>query len=254
MTEIHSLQHPLVKHLVKLRSDRRYRQQQKRFILCGATLATEAAAHCRPSTLLSLSLDEVPPEIGADRVITVTPQIISKIAGVTTDEKLLVEVALPPPRDLSAVSRLLILDAVQDPGNLGTLLRTAAAFGWEGVLLLPGCADPFNDKVVRAARAVMLWLPYNFCTLDQCLALLDEQKFTSAVAHVRGRSFEEVALREKIALVLGNESRGPSPEFLAHCAPIAIPTSSAVESLNVAAAGAILMHAWASPKIGRIRP
>ncbi|PNG99278.1 putative tRNA/rRNA methyltransferase YsgA, partial [Tetrabaena socialis] len=84
--------------------------------------------------------------------------------GTTTDTR-----TAPPPPPTTAV-RLLVLDAVQDPGNLGTLVRSALAFGWHGLCLLPGCCDPFNDKAVRASRGAVLRLPIAYGSLDELAA------------------------------------------------------------------------------------
>lgn len=248
MDEIQSLQHPYIKHLVKLRSDRHYRASQQRFVLCGHILAREAINHTSPIAVLTTSRHALPAKLITSRVILVTSQILSKIAGHPTEESIVLELSLPPPRDLSKCKKLLILENVQDPGNLGNLLRTAAALGWDGVLFLPGCADPFNDKVIRAARGAPLWLPYNFCSVTELASLLIQGEFCPFVGHTQGISIGTIQVHRRLALVLANEGSGPSDAILRLFQPVTIPLCQQVESLNVASAGAILMYALARPK------
>jgi TrmH family RNA methyltransferase len=143
---------------------------------------------------------------------------------------------------------LLILDRLADPGNLGTILRTALAADVEAVLLTPGCVDPFNSKVVRAAAGAHLRLP-----------LAREQDWQAIAMRVRehcgtpGRVFlaearasclyYEQDLRQPFALIIGNEAHGPSEEARRLATEsIAIPLANGVESLNAAMAAGILLY------------
>ncbi len=141
-------------------------------------------------------------------------------------------------------SLLLALDRVQDPGNLGTLLRTAEAAGVEGVLLLPGCADAFAPKVLRSSMGSAFRLP----VLD---AVSTEELVRQATAHglqlaaaAGGGELEhfDYDWRQPTLLVLGNEANGVSEPLLAECAArLRIPMQPGVESLNVATAGAAML-------------
>ncbi len=134
-------------------------------------------------------------------------------------------------RDSVAVA----LDGVQDPGNVGTIVRLAAAFDASGVLLLPGCADPFGPKAIRSSVGAILTVPVAFVTAR---ALIDAQVPLFA-ADASGSPVEPPSANA--VLVFGNEGGGVSAELLAHATPIAIPMSSRVESLNVASSAAILL-------------
>jgi TrmH family RNA methyltransferase len=134
-------------------------------------------------------------------------------------------------RDSVAVA----LDGVQDPGNVGTIVRLAAAFDAGGVLLLPGCADPFGPKAIRSSAGAILNVPVAFVTAR---ALIDEQVPLFA-ADASGSTLDPPAANA--VLIFGNEGGGVSPELLRHATPIAIPMSSRVESLNVASSAAILL-------------
>lgn len=127
------------------------------------------------------------------------------------------------------------LDGVQDPGNVGTIVRLAAAFDAAGVLLLPGCADPFGPKAIRSSVGAILTVPVASITarelLDSPLPLFATAMHGSAV---------DPPLRDAV-LVFGNEGAGVSAELLQAATPLAIPMSPRLESLNVATSAAILL-------------
>jgi TrmH family RNA methyltransferase len=134
-------------------------------------------------------------------------------------------------RDTIAIA----LDAVQDPGNVGTIVRLAAAFDAAGVLLLPGCADPFGAKAIRSSAGAILTVPVARITARE---LIDANVPLVATA-MHGAPIEPPA-REGV-LVFGNEGAGVSEELLRHATQLTIPMSTRVESLNVAMSAAILL-------------
>jgi TrmH family RNA methyltransferase len=139
---------------------------------------------------------------------------------------------------------VLILDGVQDPGNVGTLFRTAEAAGVSGVLLTRGCADPFSPKALRASAGSAFRLPYiREVTPDSLLDRLPKGvAIMAAVAEKTSYSAFENAAVGPTALALGSEGSGLSAGLLALAKrKVRIPLAREVESLNVAAAGAILL-------------
>ena len=139
---------------------------------------------------------------------------------------------------------ILALDAVADPGNLGTILRTAAWFGACGLLLGRGCVDPYNDKVVRSTAGSLFHVPL-VCDLD-LPATLGEAKAAGcqvAVADVRGAvELPDWRPPPRCVIVLGSETHGPSPSVLAAIdIAVRVPRYGRGESLNVAIAAGILM-------------
>lgn len=150
---------------------------------------------------------------------------------------------------LAEAPRVLVLDGVQDPGNVGTLLRTAAWFGVEGVMGGPGTAGFFNPKVVRAAMGGHWDLRLTRTgNLDAALGRLRSAGFALYGADLGGTSARGWAPRAPSALVLGSEAHGLSPVAQAHLdervAIYGAATARGAESLNVAVAAGILMHAW----------
>ena len=144
-------------------------------------------------------------------------------------------------------STLLALDGVQDPGNVGTMLRTALALGATGVLALRGTADLTNPKVIRSAMGASFRLPAVSATPEEFVAWARLQQLQIWLADRNGQAADRL-LRDRterapVALVLGNEGAGVSPQLAAAAdTRVAIPLSGAVESLNVAVAAGILLY------------
>ena len=138
---------------------------------------------------------------------------------------------------------VLVLDRIQDPGNLGTLLRTAEAAGFAGALLIKGGADPFGPKAVRASAGCIFRFPLLLCeSAGEALSLLAEQRKKVRTAHMSGTPCWQASLAEDTALVIGNEGNGADPVFLENTETVTVPMTGRTESLNAAAAAAILMY------------
>ncbi|MCW2276762.1 TrmH family RNA methyltransferase [Heliophilum fasciatum] len=144
-----------------------------------------------------------------------------------------------------AAALLLIIDGVQDPGNLGTMLRTAEAAGVQAVLLTAGTVDPFNPKVIRAAMGSVFRLPLASApSSDELRQVLADQGMAVFVADAHGeRRYDQADWTvPKMALVVGSEARGPEPLWLEGASEIVrIPLCAPVESLNAAIASALLL-------------
>lgn len=140
-------------------------------------------------------------------------------------------------------SRLLVLDAVRDPGNVGTLIRAAEALGAGGVVVLPGTADPWSPKVARAAAGSSLRLPVLEAEWDTVRDRLRDRGTPVWVAASDGEPVHRADARPaRVAVILGNEGAGVSAAIRAAAdRVVAIPMTGEAESLNAAVAGAILM-------------
>ncbi len=233
--KITSLQHPLVKRLVKIRLDKEARLAEQSVLIVGIKLVEEIA---RDLPLKTLITDKPYPHLQAKEVFEATLEILKKITGLTTPEGVAAEVDLPKNADLHTARYVLALDNVSDPGNVGTLLRTALALGWEGAFLLPGTADPFNEKALRAAKGATFRLPLAQGTMEEFKKVCAGKKIF--VADLVGSAPQPTSA--PIVLILGSETHGPSQELKKIGTPISIPMPGAMESLNVAIAGAILMY------------
>lgn len=240
--EISSLQHPLVKHLVKLQQNRYYRYETQSVVVEGKKIIQELPKQHVIKNLLVLNNNAIPPGIECENIIFANESIFDKISSLHTSEGILAEVTMPKSAMLDNMKRVLAFDGISDPGNIGTLLRSALALGWEGVFLLENCCDPFNDKAIRAAKGATFRLPMVTGTWNELQELQKQSELLSFVADIHGTPIEDISKSKGILLVLSNEAHGPSKESLECCKAVTIPMSSEMESLNVSAAGAILMY------------
>lgn len=233
--KVESAQNPLVKHLVKLRQDRSYRYENKLVFVEGKNLIQELTSAVR---LFALNENDFPTHLKAEESFLVSPSVMQKISGVKSPEGIIAEVQMPKEVSLLQKRFLLAIDGISDPGNLGTLLRTALAFGWEGAFILEGSCDPFNEKALRAAKGATFRLPLVQGTWEALL----QSPLPRYVADLKGKSMKELPLEKGAILVLSNESQGASLKAKTLCQPITLPMSNEMESLNVAVAGGILMY------------
>ncbi|MES1259533.1 MAG: RNA methyltransferase, partial [Gemmatimonadota bacterium] len=147
--------------------------------------------------------------------------------------------------DCAAVARhpLVILDGVQDPGNVGTIARTAVAFGASGLVALPGTADLTNPKAVRGAMGALFRLPHCHAGDDDTLAMMARRGIALWAMAMDGEVLDHGAPATPVALLLGNEGAGVRTELLQRATRrVTIPIDAAAESLNVAVAAAIALH------------
>lgn len=244
---------------------RRGRERQGRFVAEGVRAVEALLASGLPvdGVLAAPSLDATPRGSALraaihDRGVLVTEVTESDFASAADTESPQGVLAVAPvparPLDdiaLPAQARLVVLDGVQDPGNVGTILRTAAALGAAAVVALPGTVDLWNAKVVRSAMGALFVRPTVSCTWDeldrfrraQRVALWGADAGGEPVEAAAGRG-EVPALPARLALAVGNEGNGLSAELRARADRIvSLPIAADVESLNVAVATGILLYA-----------
>jgi RNA methyltransferase, TrmH family len=180
-------------------------------------------------------------------VRTVVPSELRRLAGTATPQGVLAVAEIPAP-DLSALTlparaSALVLDGIQDPGNLGTLARSAAAFGCRLLACLPGTVDPWNAKAIRASAGALFRLPVVQAAESHMFAWLSRHDFEVMGADAAGEPMGRRRLSERAALVVGNEGAGLSTGVRARCNRIvAVPMQGGTESLNVAVAAGILLY------------
>lgn len=239
---ITSLTHPLVKHLVNLRESASYRDINNSVLIQGSKLVKELGARECLRLLVVAHIDLIPAGIQAAEIVIATEGVLQKISGVMTTEGVVAEVNRPVWHALEGFKKVLALDGISDPGNLGTLIRTALALGWDGIYLLEGCCDPYNDKALRSAMGATFCLPMARGSWPALKELAGIRGWTPVVGDLDGIVVDEMMWDEGILLVLGNEAKGISETARLFCRAITIPMPGTAESLNVAIAGAILMY------------
>ena len=138
---------------------------------------------------------------------------------------------------------VLVLDRIQDPGNLGTLLRTAEATGFAGALIVKGGADPYGPKAVRAGAGCVFRFPLLLCESPvEALDILAEQRKTVWTADMEGTPCYDAELAQNVAIVIGNEGNGADALFKENSGRVTVPMAGQTESLNAGIAAAILMY------------
>jgi RNA methyltransferase, TrmH family len=180
-------------------------------------------------------------------ITDVTDAEFESAADTETPQGILV-IAATPKRSLETFtaadpSRVLVLDAIQDPGNVGTLVRTAAALGATATVALPGTVDLWNAKVVRSAMGAHFVHSAFHCTWDELRLFLDETRMPLWGADTGGVPVQGSAAPRRLALAVGNEGAGLSAHVRDTCAQlVSLPIDPSVESLNVAVAAGILLY------------
>lgn len=244
---ITSRQNPLAAHIRKLNASRSHRREREEFVCDGPKLLAEALRWGAELTTVVWDMagpapDRVPEGV---RMVRVPGELLSALSTTQTPQGVLFlcrtpRLALP---EAMEGRRYLVLDGVQDPGNVGTVLRTADAFGADGLILLPGCADPFAPKTVRASMGACFRLPVWEADRETLTAALERAGlplYAAALGTDTG-DVRQVDLR-RAAVVIGSEGRGVSPEVLALCGgTLKIPMRARCESLNAAVAAAVVL-------------
>src|SRR5699024_2355703 len=162
---------------------------------------------------------------------TITPQGMAAVIEMKDDIK--------PKGD-----RFLLVDAIQDPGNLGTIIRTADAAGFDGVMIGEGTVDLYNDKVIRATQGSLFHLPVVQTDLNKEIMALKEKNVVIWATAMEGAvNYKEVPIPEKVAIIVGNEGAGVQSELLQKAdEKVKIPIYGKAESLNVAIAAGVFMY------------
>ena len=236
---ISSLQHSAVKRFVTLRNDRSFRKQEGSCLIFGRTMVEEIAKKRNIKTLLCLK----PIPIEAENTMLFSPAALQKIIGYKTEDLVAAEVKIPPPAaDITHLNLIALLDGLSDPGNVGTIFRTAAALGWDAIFVVQGSTDPYNDKAVRASRGAPLFIPWQEGSWDDVKQMLQKVKRQVVIADIRGQPLASMPFSSPLLLVLGHETKVPSQPALSLGEAVTIPMQRYMESLNVAAAASILLY------------
>ena len=235
---MYKISNTLLKHLVKLRKNFHYREEHHAVVVSGRKLVKELAQKISPKKVfITKSFDAFPVQ---GEIYYVTIKDLKKITGLLSPEEIVAEFPLPEATSLEGKKRILALDQIADPGNLGTLIRTAHALGWEGVFFLPNCVDPFNDKVLRASRGALFSLPWYIGDWEEISGCIKKSALTPYIADIRGKPLSSFTMKqERVLLLLSNEAHGVSERGKTLGERVSIPMEGVAESLNVAIAGAI---------------
>lgn len=240
---ITSTQNSQVKDWRKLHT-KKYRVKTNSFLIEGYHLIEEALkSGWSIEVIIVQDGIELPDWLAQQRYQLVDQHVFATISQTEAPQGIAAVVKI---KDASATSGdyLLLLDQVQDPGNLGTMIRTADAAGFSQVILGTGTVDMYNDKVIRASQGSIFHIPIIEADLAEFIQILHSQAYTVfASALDNAIAYDAVGEFDKVALVMGNEGSGIAPEILELADQrIKIPIYGQAESLNVSIAAGILMY------------
>ena len=243
MERVTSRRNPVIVHIKKLGASRRYREESKEY-LCDGIKLLEEAINCgaEVTTVLTSGTIPIPLPLGT-RVIFTDRAIIDSASPLTNAQDVLFVCRKQDDDEYFDIAGThLLLDGIKDPGNLGTIIRTANAFNISSIIMTNDCADAFNPKTIRATMGTIFRQRLHTMTVNKLSALRDTGlTFIGAAISRESRDIRSTNLCGSI-IAIGNESHGLSKEILNLCSAIvSIPISADCESLNAAVAAAIIM-------------
>ena len=235
---ITSLNNPTIKEISKLKN-KKYRDLTNTYLAEGEHLVEEAYKNNILTKIILLEDTICNYDI---EKIYVTKEVMKKLTELDTPNKIIGIVKKNTPLPIG--NKILILDNIQDPGNLGTIIRSSVAFDIDTIVLSPNTVDIYNPKVIRATQGMIFYTNIITLELKEFINEIKTKNYTIFGTNVRnGKNIKEITLPEKFALVLGNEGQGVSKEIESLCDDnIYIKMSSKCESLNVSVATSILLY------------
>ena len=263
---ITSMANTQMKKINKLKKQIHARRQEGLFVVEGWKMVSEALSHGLVANLFVREQEresyesrlceagcqvipkDIPVAFAADSVFrqlsdTVAPQgILAVVRMPRYDREKIVQAQAG---GIYEQAKLLVLENIQDPGNMGTILRTAEGAGISGIVLGKGCVDLFNPKVVRATMGSLFRVPYYFCgDIIFEVAALKERGFTFYAAHLQGeKAYCEPDYQGQLGILIGNEANGLSEELSALAdVKVKIPMEGRLESLNAAISAALFAY------------
>lgn len=224
---IESTNNEKIKKYAKLK-DKKYREEMGLFIIEGEHLVNEAKDKLQ-------IVDEF--ILGEN----VTENVMKKLTSLTNIPKYLAVAKKQEEKEIQG--NILILDNIQDPGNLGTIIRSCVAFGIDTIVASKETVDVYNSKVIRASEGAIFNLNYVIKDLDVFLRTIKD-KYTIYTTNVEvGTSLKEINRKEPFAIIMGNEGNGVRKEISNYATDtIYIPISNKMESLNVGVATSIILY------------
>lgn len=232
IVKITSLQNRFIKDLVKLKT-KKGRDQSGSFLVEGEHLLQELAIS--NLNYQTLGLDE-------SYDIEITPEIAEKLSQTKSGSTVFAEVKIPQTQ-IPKGTRFLLCDGVQDPGNLGTMIRTAHSFGFDAVIISDDSVDLYNDKVVRSTQGALFQIPCVRMPLNRAIDILENDDVVLYATALSDNSLPLGSITgDKLAFVMGSEGAGVSLEVLNRIEHHVIIETSQFESLNVAIAAAIICY------------
>ncbi len=239
MEVITSLSNPKIKEISKLRA-KKYREKSGLFLAEGKHLYEEALHAGVLEQVVVREKSGILLKEG--NVLYVTDEVMKKLSDTVSLLDVLSVCAMPKAKEISS-NKVVMLDGVQDPGNIGTIIRTALSFGYKDLVLSENTVDIYNEKVVRSTQGAVFEINAVRCDLKEMIAKLKEKNYRIYGTALRNaKPLEEFRKEEKVALIFGNEGNGIREEILKETDGNIFIEMETFESLNVAVAAGICMY------------
>jgi TrmH family RNA methyltransferase len=253
---ITSLANPHIKRIRELQTKAHARNEERAFVIEGSKLFLEAPEALITEVFVTpVFLDKyaaqalIKEKLETCPYETVSVEVMQRMADTKTPQGILCVVKMADKEasaQAGATPLYLLLEDIRDPGNLGTILRTAEAVGVTMVYLSHSCADIYNPKTVRATMGSVFRLPFTYCELPAIIMVLQKQGVkiygTCPASKGKTKTYDNCDYRAPSAFLIGNESQGLSGESLASVQLVSLPMAGRVESLNAATATAALLY------------
>lgn len=235
---ITSLENKEIKRITKLKS-KKYRDELQEFIVEGEHLVEESYKNKVLKKIILLENTDI--DIDVEKIY-VNHDVMKKISNLDSPPKVIGICKLLEEKEIG--DRVLILDGIQDPGNLGTIIRSAVAFNIDTIILSNDTVDMYNSKVIRSTQGMLFYINIIRTDLMEVLPELKKNNYTIYTTNVtNGTDIKKCEKQNKFALIVGNEGNGVSKKVSDYADyTIYIKTNNNVESLNVAVATSILLY------------
>lgn len=232
---ITSVHNKTIKDLMKLKQ-KKYREK---YYLVESKHLVEEAIKAKQTDLI-ISTEEI--NMGVENLV-VSKEVMEKLAFTKNPQPIMARCFVQKDKKIIDGKRYLILDDLQDPGNIGTLIRTALAFEIDQVILSKQCVDLYNDKLLRAMQGAHFHISCIYADLKEIIPILQKKGVRIVGSALEnGKVIDIIKKHDKMAFVLGNEGNGMNQKIIDICDDIAYIPISTIESLNVAVAGSIMMY------------
>ncbi len=242
-----------IKTIQNLQKKSKYRREEKLFIIEGTRLFQETPRQLLKEVYVSENAEHMLKDQLIDiKYEVVSDHIFTSISDITTPQGILAVVKQPFYSLDKILAKenplLLILEDLQDPGNLGTIMRTAEGAGVTGILMTKGCVDIYNPKVVRSTMGSIYRMPFIYLeNQEEFVRIFRQLKENSIITYgaalMESKDYDQYAYEKGTAFVIGNEGKGLSETALSICEKyVKIPMCGQLESLNAAVASSILMY------------
>ena len=226
-----------IKTLIKLKQ-KKYRDETGYYLVEGEHLVEEAMKAKQVECLISTK------DITSDLpIVIVSNEVMSKLSFTKSPQFIMAKCKIKKENKLIDGKRYLILDDLQDPGNIGTLIRTALAFSIDQVILSNNCVDLYSDKLLRSMQGANFHINCIYDDLKTVISTLKKNNVKIiGSALENGQDIKQIKISEKMAFIVGNEGNGMNKDILQECDYVGYIPINTIESLNVAIAGSIMMY------------